>query len=398
MDSIVHIYETPGTYEAKLKVSDNTGATKTAKLKISVGNAPPLVYWDFGGKNRSFYQPGQVLNYRLVVTDAEDGSLDKGNIVPASVATTIDYLETGFDITSIVQGHQKAKQVAEYARGKTLLERSDCGTCHAEDYDVNGPAYRSIAKRYRKSELAVRDLTQKILKGGAGNWGQVVMSAHPQITEESAGEMVRWILSLGDPSKMRQLIPLVGNYTLTPALSKDKKGKRQAGVFLFNASYRDRGSQSQRSLEGWETIALRPAYQQAEQADSMSKNIRTYRPFNGDTVVLIELKSGSFFVFKHVDLTGVHSIVMGIGMSDSKYQFGGGSVEIRLGSAKGKLMGKAVLPQNKTGLKMEFTEVNIPLSETVHSGFYDIYLVFKNENEPSKAVAAVDWVRFDLRE
>jgi len=398
LDSIVHIYEKPGTYEARLKVTDNAGATKTAKMKISVGNEPPLVHWDFGGKNRSFYQPGQVLSYRLVVADTEDGSLDKGGITPASVATTIDYLETGFDITSIAQGHQAAKQVAEYARGKILMERSDCGTCHAEENAVNGPAYRSIAERYRKSELAVRDLAQKIIKGGAGNWGQVVMSAHPQITEESAGEMVRWILSLGDPPKPKQLIPLVGDYTLTPTLSKDKKAKPKAGTFIFKASYRDRGSQNQSPLEGWETIALRPAYQQAEQADSMSKNIQTYRPFNGDTVVLIELKTSSFFVFKHVDLTGVHSMVMGIGTSDSKYRFGGGRVEIRLGSAKGKLLGKAVLPQKEAGLKMEFAEATISISETVHPGFHDVYFVFKNENDPSKAVAAVDWVRFDLRE
>jgi cytochrome c len=71
---------------------------------------------------------------------------------------------------------------------KYSWSRSDCGTCHAEENAVNGPAYRSIAERYRKSELAVRDLAQKIIKGGAGNWGQtVVMSAHPQITEERRG-------------------------------------------------------------------------------------------------------------------------------------------------------------------------------------------------------------------
>jgi hypothetical protein len=36
----------------------------------------------------------------------------------------------------------------------------------------------------------------------------------------------------------------------------------------------------------------------------MSKNTRTYRPFNGDTVVLNELKNNGFFVFKHIDLSG----------------------------------------------------------------------------------------------
>jgi len=398
LDSIGHVYEKPGTYEAKLTVTDQEGAAKTLRQKISVGNEPPLVRWDFGGKNRSFYQPGQVLQYSLLVSDAEDGSLESGSILPASVATTIDYLETGFDITSIAQGHQAAQQVAEYARGKMLIGRSDCNTCHAEDRLVNGPSYQAIAERYRKDDFAVRNLSKKIIQGGAGNWGQTVMSAHPQISEEDAGEMVRWILSLGSPPKPKQSLPLSGEYALRPEPPKDKKSKPTAGTYIFKASYRDRGSRSQSPLESGETIALRPAFQQAEQADSMSKNIRTYRPFNGDTVVLNELRSGNFLVFRHIDLNGVHSVVLGVGMSDSKYQYAGGRVEVRLGSAKGRLLGKATIPHKEPGKKMEFVEVNVPIDEITDGEFRDLYLVFKNENNPSKSIAAVDWVRFDLRE
>jgi cytochrome c len=398
LDSIVHNYIAPGTYEATLKVTDNEGATKTAKLKINAGNEPPLVRWDFSGKNRSFYQPGQVLKYHLEVTDIEDGSLANGTIAPAAVATTIDYLETGFDITSIAQGHQTAKQKSEYTRGKVLIGRSDCGTCHAEDRRVNGPAFQSIAERYSKSEFAVRDLSKKIIKGGAGNWGQVVMSAHPQISEEDAGEMVRWILSLGGAPKLKQAFPLQGEYSLSPPLPTAKNTKPKAGTFIFKASYLDRGSQSQSALEAGEAIALRPAFQQAEQADSMSKNIQTYRPFNGDTVVLNEIRSTGFFMFKHVDLTGVHSIAIGVGMSDSKYQFEGGRMEIRLGSVKGKLLGQAVLSKKAAGSRMEFSEVNMPIIAQVAEGFYDVFFVLKNENAPSKSVAAIDWIRFDLRE
>ncbi|MFN0215133.1 MAG: ThuA domain-containing protein [Saprospiraceae bacterium] len=398
LDSIVHIYSKPGTYEARLKVTDNEGASKTVKIKISVGNEPPLVRWDFAGKNKSFYNSGQMLNYKVMVTDAEDGSLESGAIDPSSVATTIDYLETGFDITSIAQGHQAAKQVAEYSRGKTLISRSDCATCHAEDRIVNGPAYQSIAERYRKNEFAVRDLSKKIIKGGAGNWGQVVMSAHPQLSEEDVGEMVRWILSLGNSPKPKQSFPLVGDYALNPPPPAKKNAKPMAGTFILKVSYRDRGSPSQSPLEAGESIALRPAFQQAEQADSMSKNIQTYRPFNGDTVVLNELKSNSFFVFKHIDLTGVHSVALGIGMSDNKYQFGGGRVEIRSGSPKGPLLGKTLVPKNAATSKMEFVEINIPIVAAASDRFQDIYIVLKNENDPSKAIAAVDWVRFDLRE
>jgi hypothetical protein len=46
---------------------------------------------------------------------------------------------------------------------------------------------------------------------------------------------------------------------------------------------------------------------------------------------------------------------------------------------------------------MEISEVNMPLLTTAFEGFQDLYFVLKNENNPSKSVAAVDWVRFDLR-
>jgi cytochrome c len=397
LDSIVHVFYTPGTYEVILKVTDNEGATRTTKQMVHVGNEPPEVRWDLAGKNRSFYQPNQALHYQLIVRDEEDGALENGTIPNATVAATIDYLETGFDITSIAQGHQAAMQQTEYARGKMLLDRSDCKTCHAEDRVVNGPAYQSIADRYRNNEFAVRNLSTKILKGGAGVWGQTVMSAHPQVSEEDAGEMVRWILSLGSAPKPKQGIALSGTYALTVPGSPDSKSKPKPGTFLLKASYRDRGSASQGPQENSETIALRPTFQQAEQADSISRGVRTYRPFNGDTVVLNDLKNNGFFVFKHTDVTGIHTIAMGVGMSDNKYQFGGGRVEIRLDSPKGTLIGKAAIPADNGHDRMPFTEIAAPLTDPGDGQFHDLYFVLKNENNPSKPVAAVDWVRFDLR-
>jgi hypothetical protein len=47
---------------------------------------------------------------------------------------------------------------------------------------------------------------------------------------------------------------------------------------------------------------------------------------------------------------------------------------------------------------MEFVEVNVPITAIADGAFHDVYFVLKNENDPSKLVTAVDWVRFDLRE
>jgi cytochrome c len=212
-----------------------------------------------------------------------------------------------------------------------------------------------------------------------------------------AGKMARWILSLGAPTKPKQNFPFYGEYTLNVPAPKEKKKNFQPGIFILKASYKDRGSNSQSSLEEGETLALRPAFQQAEQADSTSKGITHYRPYDGDTAALKDLKHNSFFVFKHMDLTGIHSVAFGIGLGDKRYQFAGGRIELRLDSPKGELLGQVKTPAGKGVGKMEFSEVTLPLNNIPKSGkFHDLYFVLKNENNPSQQVTAVDWVRFDL--
>ena len=396
LDSISHVFSMPGTYEVTLKVTDESKISHTVKQKISVGNASPTVHWDFGPQNRSYYRPGDTLQYRVLVRDPEDGSLEDGTIAPEVVATTIDYLETGFDITSIAKGHQSAMQQAEYAKGKGLIDRSDCKTCHAVDRPVNGPSFQAVAARYKDNEFAVRNLSLKIIKGGAGNWGQVVMSAHPQVSEEDAGEMVRWILSLGAPPKPKQSLPLAGSYPLTVQGPPQKGKKANPGTYILKATYRDRGSNTQTPLEDGETIALRPAFQQAEQADSMSRSIDNYRPYSGDTVVLTELRHRSFFVFKRSDLTGVRSIELGIGTGDKRQQFHGGWLELHLDSPNGPLAGRVQVPERNVPGKMEFYELSLPVTPPADHDFHDLYFVVKNENNPSQEVMAVDWLRFGL--
>lgn len=394
LDSISHVYQKPGNYEAILRVTDPSGAFKTARIKINVGNEPPVVHWNFGGKNRSFYQPGDVLNYQLLVEDAEDGSLQSGRILSEAVATTIDYLETGFDITSIAQGHQAAMKQAEYAKGKILTERSDCKTCHAIDRKVNGPAYQEIAERYRGDEFAVRNLSRKVINGGSGVWGETAMSAHPQLSPEDVGEMVRWILSLGAVAKPKQTMPPSGSYALvTPAAQHGKPAA--PGTYIFKASYQDKGSGTQGSLESGEVLALRPAFQQAEQADSLSNGIINFRPFGGDTVLLKELKNKSFIMYKHTDMTGIHAIAVGVGLGDGLNKFAGGRIEIRLDAPNGALLGKADIKAKNTA-RMEFAEINVPIKHISDGKFHDLYLVFRNDQVASDQITALDWVRFDM--
>jgi cytochrome c len=77
-----------------------------------------------------------------------------------------------------------------------LAQQKNCLTCHSVDKKVVGPAYKDVAAKYAGDKTAVDKLTQKVMKGGSGVWGQVPMPANPQVTEAEAKKLVQWILTL----------------------------------------------------------------------------------------------------------------------------------------------------------------------------------------------------------
>ncbi len=68
--------------------------------------------------------------------------------------------------------------------------------CHAIDKKLVGPSYKDVAAKYAGQKDAVDTLSQKVMKGGSGNWGPVPMPANPQVSEAEAKELVRWILTV----------------------------------------------------------------------------------------------------------------------------------------------------------------------------------------------------------
>jgi cytochrome c len=67
------------------------------------------------------------------------------------------------------------------------------------DRTVVGPAYNLIAKKYARQQPDVADqLVRRIREGGSGNWGDVAMPPHSDLTDAQLREIVQWILSLKD--------------------------------------------------------------------------------------------------------------------------------------------------------------------------------------------------------
>lgn len=84
-----------------------------------------------------------------------------------------------------------------YQKGLELTGKYACPTCHKIDETLTGPAYRDVANKYAGADDAtITQLAKKVLSGGSGVWGEVPMTPHPNVSEDEAKDMVKYILLL----------------------------------------------------------------------------------------------------------------------------------------------------------------------------------------------------------
>ncbi len=96
----------------------------------------------------------------------------------------------------IANPNDKGEETEEIALGLKLINKSDCRTCHNVYKQTVGPAYIEVAKRYNSGDKAM--LVNKIINGGAGNWGEAAMTAHEDLPKADVETMVDYILGLDE--------------------------------------------------------------------------------------------------------------------------------------------------------------------------------------------------------
>jgi len=85
----------------------------------------------------------------------------------------------------------------DYQKGLQLEAANDCKTCHGIDTKIQGPSFREIANKYAgMPDTIVSHLANKILTGGGGEWGEILMTPHPTLPKEDAEAIVKYILLL----------------------------------------------------------------------------------------------------------------------------------------------------------------------------------------------------------
>lgn len=89
-------------------------------------------------------------------------------------------------------------------KGATLVQERRCYACHAMTQNLLGPSYQAIAARHvLRRDVMVEVLAEKIIVGGAGNWGVVPMVPNEQVSPDEARTIARWILNLKPGSGKR---------------------------------------------------------------------------------------------------------------------------------------------------------------------------------------------------
>ena len=78
----------------------------------------------------------------------------------------------------------------------------ECMVCHdiGSGGSQIGPSFQMIAVRYQKDNAALETLTQSVVKGSRGKWGNNYMWPQP-IREQDAKTVVHWILQQTPHSK-----------------------------------------------------------------------------------------------------------------------------------------------------------------------------------------------------
>ena len=114
----------------------------------------------------------------------------------------IDYnANTAATVTTTAVADTSASAKGPYATGYALTQVMDCKSCHKEDGISIGPSFKKVAEKYAGDKKAATYLSQKIMKGGSGVWGDVAMSAHPDIAQKDLSQIVEYVLSLKPKAK-----------------------------------------------------------------------------------------------------------------------------------------------------------------------------------------------------
>jgi len=171
-----------------------------------------------------------LLPYAITVNDQEDGNSAYEEINGREVIFVVKYLEN----SALVDGY--LARIGENFAPLMAMAKSTCLNCHAASSKLIGPSFDLLAKKYSARDNAKAYLTDKVMSGSTGIWGEEKMPPQPELNKEEVGLIVDWILrQKNDPTLF--YVGLEGAIR-TP----ENPGSASKAVGVLTAVYEDHGS------------------------------------------------------------------------------------------------------------------------------------------------------------
>lgn len=86
-----------------------------------------------------------------------------------------------------------AVQAAVPTEVETLLRTKNCLACHGYEKKLVGPSFSDVKINAAKRGTTAEVLATKVMKGGSGAYGSIPMPANPQINEQDALKITKWL-------------------------------------------------------------------------------------------------------------------------------------------------------------------------------------------------------------
>lgn len=359
-----YTYDSPGEYQISVTATDSQGATaKTNVANVFAGNSRPEVAINITQGNTSFYMPGVPFGYSVSVKDKEDGS----DVDAQNIYIGVDYSE-GPDKASRDLGH---KEVTSAIMGKTMTQTMDCKSCHKINEASIGPSYTAVSQKYKNDKNVYAYLGHKIITGGGGVWGEVMMAAHPNLTENDTHQIVDYILSLTKEDSKNKSLPVEGS------IAPQQKGPKESLVMI--ASYTDRGAEGVNPLT--QTAQLILPGNTFMVSDSLKSDGFTAMDYNGQKVLLTP-KSDGWFALPKVDLTYVNKAVITVGWQGEINPVI--NIEARLDAPDGELIGQGSMSKPKSGETQAV--IDLDLKPVTDGDKHVLYFTYKPSGEQKEDV------------
>lgn len=319
--SISYEYTKAGEFEVVVEVQDRGKAKSLSnELLIVSGNERPEVHVKVTAGNSSFFAKGVPVSYEVTVTDGD------GEVSPEDIYVSVDYMES-LDQAQLAAGHQ---QIAASQLGEAAIQTLDCVGCHKEAEVSIGPSYTEIAKRYKRMRGATAYITRKITGGGSGEWGEVTMPAHPNLTKAEVGQIVAYIQSLAEEGAVKKSLPLAGSLKPDPT-----EGDQ---VMIISASYTDKGKRGIAPLTGSGSYLFKSNSLPFSE-DTERQNMQ-HVAFGGQDLLLLP-DGDAWFAMEGVDMTQVKMVGLMVGWQEPP--LASISFEIRNGSIDGPVIGSGTM-------------------------------------------------------